>query len=117
MARYKPYSYDEVKHVEFRFQELLQPNTIEYTIHQVVDHAIDLSIFESRYRNDRGGAPAYAPERNRGPKIGVKIGVKYHISRYCIIIYTLIQANNSLQADAVTPRRWSPPLKLGRAVG
>lgn len=61
MARYKFYSYNEVKHLEFRFQELLQPNTIEYGIHQVVDHDIDLSVFESRYRNDKGGAPAYAP--------------------------------------------------------
>jgi hypothetical protein len=29
MARYKPYSYNDVKHLEFRFQELLRPNTIE----------------------------------------------------------------------------------------
>jgi transposase len=61
MARYKPYSYNEVKHLEFRYQDLLQPNTIEYVIHEVVDHDIDLSIFESRYRNDKTGAPAYAP--------------------------------------------------------
>jgi transposase len=61
MARYKPYSYNEVKHLEFRFQDLLRPNTIEYAIHDVVDHAIDLSIFESCYRNDTRGAPAYDP--------------------------------------------------------
>ena len=61
MARYQPYSYNEVKHLEFRFQDLLRPNTIEYAIHDVVDHAIDLSIFESCYRNDTRGAPAYDP--------------------------------------------------------
>jgi len=61
MARYKPYSYNEVKHLEFRYQDLLQPNTIEYVIHEVVDHDVDLSVFESRYRNDKTGAPAYAP--------------------------------------------------------
>ena len=60
MAHFKPYSYNEVKHLEFRFQDLLRPNTIEYAIHYMVDH-IDLSVFESRYRNDSGGAPAYAP--------------------------------------------------------
>jgi transposase len=60
MARYKSYSYNEVKHLEFRFQDLLRPNTMEYAIHYVVDH-IDLSVFGSRYRNDSGGAPAYAP--------------------------------------------------------
>jgi transposase len=61
MARYKSYSYNEVKRLEFRFQDLIRPNTIEYTIHYVVDHKIDLSVFESRYRNDTCGAPAYAP--------------------------------------------------------
>ena len=61
MARYKPYSYNEIKQLEFRYQELLQPHTIEYLIHNVVDHDIDLSVFESRYRNDKDGAPAYAP--------------------------------------------------------
>ena len=61
MARYKPYSYNEIKRLEFSYQDLLQPNTIEYVIHEVVDHDIDLSIFESRYRNDKTGAPAYAP--------------------------------------------------------
>lgn len=61
MAHYKPYSYQEVKHLEFRFQDLLRPNTIEYAIHDVVDHHIDLSVFESRYRNNACGAPAYAP--------------------------------------------------------
>ena len=61
MARYKPYSYNEVKRLEFCFQDLLKPNTIEYAIHYVVDHEIDRSVFESRYRNDTGGAPAYDP--------------------------------------------------------
>lgn len=61
MARYKPYSYKKIKRLEFCCQDLLQPNTIEYVIHHVVDHDIDLSIFESRYRNDKRGARAYAP--------------------------------------------------------
>jgi hypothetical protein len=29
MAHFKPYSYNEVPHVELRFQDLLRPNTIE----------------------------------------------------------------------------------------
>lgn len=48
------------KHLEFRFQDLLRPKSLEYAIHYVIEH-IDLSAFESRYRNDTGGAPAYAP--------------------------------------------------------
>lgn len=61
MARYKPYSYNEVNRLEFCFQDLLKPDTIEYAIHYVVDHKIDRSVFELRYRNDTGGAPAYDP--------------------------------------------------------
>ena len=61
MSHYKSYSYNEVKRMEFRFEDLIRPNTIEYTIHYMVDHKIDLSVFDSRYRNDSGGAPAYAP--------------------------------------------------------
>ena len=61
MAHYKPYSYHEVKHLEFRFQDLRRPNTIETAIHDVVDHHIDLSVFASRYRNNACGASAYAP--------------------------------------------------------
>jgi len=33
----------------------------EYTLNHVVDNELDLSVFESRYRNDYNGAPAYDP--------------------------------------------------------
>lgn len=39
----------------------LQPGTFEHTIDYLVDHEIDLSVFESRYENDENGAPAYDP--------------------------------------------------------
>lgn len=61
MAHYKSYSYNEIKRLEFRPEDLLRPGTIEYAIHYVVDHHIDLSVFESKYRNDAGGASAYSP--------------------------------------------------------
>jgi transposase len=61
MAHYKLYSYSEVKYIEIRFDDLIKPGTVEYTIHSVVEHEIDRSIFESRYRNDTCGASAYDP--------------------------------------------------------
>ncbi len=39
----------------------LQPGTFEYTMNYLVDHEMDLSVFEARYHNDETGAPAYDP--------------------------------------------------------
>ena len=61
MARYKDYSYDQQKLLPVRYSEQILPGTFEYTLGVVIDHEIDLSIFDARYRNDEGGAPAYDP--------------------------------------------------------
>lgn len=39
----------------------LRPGTFEYALDLLLDHEIDLSHFDQRYRNDEGGAPAYPP--------------------------------------------------------
>ena len=41
--------------------EQILPGTFEYTLGYVIDHELDLSVFDGRYRNDEGGAPAYDP--------------------------------------------------------
>ena len=61
MARYKDYNYDQSKMIPIRFADQIQPGTFEYTLSHVVDNDLDLSLFESRYRNDHHGAPAYDP--------------------------------------------------------
>ena len=61
MARYRVYSYEQSLMVPIRLAEQLQPGTFEYTVNYLVDHEIDLSVFESRYQNDETGAPAYDP--------------------------------------------------------
>lgn len=61
MARYKDYNYDQTKMIPLRFADQIQPGTFEYTLSHVVDNDLDLSLFESRYRNDHNGAPAYDP--------------------------------------------------------
>ena len=61
MARYKPYDYTQAKLLPITFSRQILPGTFEYTLHYIVEHDLDLSIFESRYKNDETGAPAYDP--------------------------------------------------------
>ena len=61
MARYKPYTYDQMVMVPISFQQQLEPGTLEYTLHELVEHHLDLSVFEGRYQNDNMGARAIHP--------------------------------------------------------
>jgi len=61
MARYKEYDYSQGKFVPVNFDRQILRGAFEYTLHYLIDKEIDLSIFESRYRNDETGAPAYDP--------------------------------------------------------
>jgi transposase len=61
MARYKPYDYRQTKMLPVRFEEQIHPGTFEHTLNRLIDESIDLTVFEARYRNDDGGAPAYDP--------------------------------------------------------
>jgi len=61
MARYKEYSYDQGKLIPIDFKEQILPGTFEYALNHIIDHELDLSIFEPRYQNDETGAPAYDP--------------------------------------------------------
>ncbi|MGH9418470.1 MAG: IS1182 family transposase [Thermoanaerobaculia bacterium] len=61
MARYKPYDYRQTKMLPVRFEEQILPGTFEYTLNRLIDESVDLTVFEARYRNDDGGAPAYDP--------------------------------------------------------
>jgi transposase len=61
MARYKPYDYRQTKMLPVRFEEQILPGTFEHTLNRLIDESIDLTVFEARYRNDDGGAPAYDP--------------------------------------------------------
>jgi len=62
MAKYKPYNYDQMVMIPITLKEQLEPGTLEYTIHQLVETRIDTSIFENRYQNDDTGAPAFDPK-------------------------------------------------------
>jgi transposase len=62
MARYKPYSYAQGKFIPICFDKQIQPGSFEYTLKHLIDHELDLSIFERRFKNDQTGAPAYDPK-------------------------------------------------------
>jgi len=61
MARYKDYNYDQDKLIPINFSEQILPGSFEYTVNYLVNHELDLSVFEARYINDDGGRPAYDP--------------------------------------------------------
>ena len=61
MPNFKKYNYDQTAMVVVNFEEQLQPNTFEFTLHQLIDNHIDLSAFYENYKNDAGGRSAYDP--------------------------------------------------------
>jgi hypothetical protein len=62
VARYKEYSYDQIKLTPISFERQILPGTFEYTLSCLIDREVDLLVFESRYRNDES--------RSRGQAAG-----------------------------------------------
>jgi len=61
MARFREYSYEQTVMLPVALDRQLQPGSLEYAINHLVDHCIDRSVLEERYRNDETGAPAIDP--------------------------------------------------------
>lgn len=61
MARYKNVNYDQVKLLPVSYAQQILPGTFEHTLSYVIDHELNLSCVDERYRNDVTGAPAYDP--------------------------------------------------------
>jgi len=62
MARYKDYSYDQGVMVPITFKDQIVPGTFEHALNHIIDNELDLSCFETRYKNDETGAPAFDPK-------------------------------------------------------
>jgi transposase len=60
MARYKHIDTNP-KFLPVDLARQLMPGTFEHALSHLIDHELDLSGFDARYRNDNGGAPAYPP--------------------------------------------------------
>lgn len=61
MPRFKDYSYDQQTMLAIDFRRQILPGSFEWAINRIVDTRLDLSVFESRFRNDVTGAPAFDP--------------------------------------------------------
>lgn len=60
MARYKAID-TSPRFLAVDLEKQLLPGSFEHAVHHLLDHEFDLSLFDSRYRNDQNGASAYPP--------------------------------------------------------
>ena len=60
MARYKHID-TSPRFIAVDLERQLLPGTFEYALNHLIDHELDLSGFDTRYRNDRTGATAWPP--------------------------------------------------------
>jgi transposase len=60
MARYKPID-TSPRFIAVDLARQLLPGTFEHALNHLIEHELDLSGFDTRYRNDLTGAPAYPP--------------------------------------------------------
>lgn len=60
MARYKTIDTNP-QFLAVDLARQLLPGTFEHTLNHLIDHAVDLSAFDARFRNDTSVAPAYPP--------------------------------------------------------
>jgi transposase len=60
MARYKHID-TQPKFLPVDLARQLLPGTFEHAVHHLVEHEIELTPFDARFRNDETGAPAYPP--------------------------------------------------------
>lgn len=60
MARYKPID-TSPRFLAVDLQRQLLPGTFEHALNHLIDHEIDLSGFDARFKNDATGAAAYPP--------------------------------------------------------
>lgn len=61
MPKYLPYDYNQAEMVVINFSDQIQPGTFEYAIHYLIESRLDLTVFDSAYRNDETGRYAYDP--------------------------------------------------------
>jgi transposase len=61
MPNFKPKSFPQGIFAPVFLCRQIQPGTFEFTLCKLIDHVLDLSVFEQKYGNDKTGAPAYDP--------------------------------------------------------
>lgn len=59
MARYIPYDYNQNAMVVVNFRDQIHPGVFESALHYLIEHKLDLSVFDPEGRNGENGRPAY----------------------------------------------------------
>ena len=62
MAKYKYYDYSQSALIPVCLEEQIMPGTLEFVIHTLVGHRMDMSVFDDKYQNDDTGRRAYDPK-------------------------------------------------------
>ena len=62
MARYKGYDYAQTMLIPVSLKNQLLPGTLEFAIQELVERRMDTAVFDSRYKNEETGCPAYDPK-------------------------------------------------------
>jgi len=62
MANYTAHNYSQMILLPISLEDQLMPGTLEWAIHELVEHRLETSIFDAKYANDDTGAPAYPPK-------------------------------------------------------
>ena len=61
MPRFKDYDYRQSKLLAVSFDQQILPGTFEHSLSYLIEHELDLRIFNHRYSNGDVGRPAYDP--------------------------------------------------------
>ena len=62
MAKYKPYTYNQMVMLSVSLEDQIVPGTLEFAIHTLVEDRMDVSRFDEKYQNDETGRLAYDPK-------------------------------------------------------
>ena len=62
MAKFKKCDYSQKLFLSVSLDEQLMPGTLEFAIHTLVEHRLDMSVFDKNYKNDETGRSAYNPK-------------------------------------------------------
>jgi len=62
MAKFKRYDYSQKVLIPVCLEEQLEPGSLEFAIHTLIETRMDMSVFEGNYKNDAVGRSAYDPK-------------------------------------------------------
>ena len=62
MPRFKSYDYRQSVLLPVNLEDQIQPGTLEFIIHTLVEEQIDMKVFDGKYKDDDTGRKAYDPK-------------------------------------------------------